>query len=64
MISNQERLRRAFSLVLPKEQATIASDPDFSGWNANNHGVDPDILSALQQPMTDREKRRVIYGQL
>ena len=51
-------------MVLPKEQATIASDPDFSGWNANNHGVDPDILSALQQPMTDREKRRVIYGQL
>lgn len=64
VISNVERCRRAWKLLLPADQAAIAADPSLNGERAINHGTDKATLAGLMVPITPRERSRIIYGQL
>jgi hypothetical protein len=68
MMSTADRLRRAFGLFLPPEQAVLAADATSSGWNGNGENLDnrrTDLgLLDLMHPMTNSERERTIYGKI
>jgi hypothetical protein len=55
------KLERAFRLLLPADQAALAANAPASSNSSSDNNKD---LLDLMQPMTGKERERMIYGRI